>query len=275
MLARARHQFRAKRIEITYITLTLLLLGGMAGLAALGVLDGMERAVNAFMARMVDWGLPGLFLASLVANVTLVFLIPYALPLFTLSVYADSLAEVIALGTAAGLGAGVGATISYAVAHSLVARIQDLEASPLLRWTRRTITRRPWTIPVLVWLATATPAPDVVILVPLAMIGYDWRKLVIPFLGGKVVQNVVMALVYRFAAEQASSLLSTDISFDLTATLTIVFVMLIIYQVAKARAARTGAAPAPADTPAGASPTSAACRQPAPRSHPDPLAGTD
>ena len=55
-----------------------------------------------------------------------------------------------------------------------------------------------------------------VIIVPLAMIQYPWQKMIVPMITGKIFQNVVMALVYRFASDYASGLVSDDINFDST-----------------------------------------------------------
>jgi membrane protein YqaA with SNARE-associated domain len=229
---------RTYRIEIKYTLLTLLILGVAALLNAFGAFKGMDTQVNRWMNRLVDYGYIGLFIIALFSNMTLIFMVPYALPLLTLSVYASSILKVIGLGVAAGLGAGIGEVVSYAVAHALVTQVDDLEQSALFRWTKRTIDAHPRTIPVLVWLASGTPAPDMVIIVPLAMIRYPWQKMVLPMISGKIFQNVVMALVYRFAADYAQKLVSNNIHFDMTASLTIIFVMLIAYQIEKARAER-------------------------------------
>ncbi len=224
---------RRFRIEIKYTIITLLILGGMAGLGSVGAFSGIQTQVNSFMEKLTNYGYIGLFFIGLVSNMTLVFLIPYALPLFTLSIYADTILQVVALGTSAGTGAGLGELTSYAVAHTIVANVDDLEKSALFRWTRRTIERRPAVIPLFVWLASATPAPDLMIIVPLAMIQYPWQKMIVPMITGKVFQNVVMALVYRYAANFAESLVSRDINFDMTASITIIFVMFILYQIEK------------------------------------------
>ena len=227
---------RTYRIEIKYTLLTLLVLGIAALLNKFGAFKGMETDVNRWMARLVDWGYIGLFIIALFSNMTLIFVVPYALPLLTLSIYASSILTVVGLGIAAGVGAGIGEVASYAVAHALVTQVEDLEQSALFRWTKRTIDAHPHLIPVLVWLASGTPAPDMVVIVPLAMIRYPWQKMVVPMITGKIFQNVVMALVYRFAADYAQSLVSDNIHFDMTAGFAIIFVMLIAYQIEKARA---------------------------------------
>lgn len=235
MLPTIRHRLRRHRIEIKYIVITLAIMAVLAWLNAQDVLGGAEQWVNSAMDTLAEWGYPGLFVIGLLANITLVILIPYAIPLMTLAIYADSVLEVVLLGTAAGVGGGIGELISYAVAHTIVRHVDNLENSMLFRWTRRAIEREPRLIAPLVWLASATPLPDAVIVLPLAMVQYPWHKMIVPMIGGKIVQNVVMALVYRMATEQVERFVSDDINFDMTATLAIIFIMLIAYQVEKAR----------------------------------------
>jgi hypothetical protein len=74
-------------------------------------------------------------------------------------------------------------------------RVEDLEESALVRRIKHTIEHHPRTIPVFVAIATGTPVPDFTIIVPLAMINYPWKKIILPMLTGKVLQNVVVALL--------------------------------------------------------------------------------
>jgi membrane protein YqaA with SNARE-associated domain len=230
---------RIYRIELKYVLLTLIVLGIGGALNTFGAFRGVEGRVNDLMDRLVGWGYAGLFVIGLLSNITLIFMVPYALPLLTLSVYADSILEVIGLGIAAGIGAGIGEVTSYAVAHALVTHVNDLEKSAMFRWTRRTIDEHPRLIPLLVWLVSGTPVPDALVIVPLAMIQYPWRKMVLPMISGKIFQNVVMALLYRSAADFVQTLVSDDIHFDMTASLAVLFIMLIAYQIEKARASQS------------------------------------
>jgi hypothetical protein len=224
------------RVEIKYCVITAVILAGLAALAALSVFDGLESVVNRAMDNLVDWGLIGMFLIGLPSNMTLILIIPYNMPMFTLVIYANSIWEVIALGIATGLGAGIGEATSYAVAHTIVNHVEDLEKSALFRWTKRTIERKPVLIPFFVWLASATPVPDAAIIVPMAMVKYPWQKMLVPMITGKVFQNVVVALIFRYATRSASHLASRNINFDMTAILVVLFVMVILYQIEKARA---------------------------------------
>lgn len=228
-------------IEIKYTIILLVLVGGLFWLVSYDVFDGVERRVNTAMDRLAEYGAVGMFLIALPSNMSLVFVVPYNLPMFSLLLYVESVWEVVWLGTTTGVGAGIGELLSYAVAHAIVARVEDIEDSALFRWTRRTIDRRPGLIPLLVWLASATPVPDLALIVPVALVKYPWRKMIIPMISGKIVQNVVVAFIFYYAADSASHLVSRDINFDLAALIVLLFVLVIAYQIEKAHAAEQNA----------------------------------
>ena len=233
MLAR----LQTRRIEIKYAVITLAVLGALGWLITNDALAGIEGQVTSIMERVSKWGMPGMFLIGLFSNMTLVIVVPYNLPLFTLVIYADSLWEVLALGAATGLGGGIGEVTSYAVAHTLVKQVRGLEESGLFRWTKRTIDRHPRAIPIFIWLTSATPIPDAAIIVPLAMIHHSWKKMIVPMVTGKIAQNAVVALIFRLATNNAQGLVSGDVNFSLTAILVALFVIILAYQIERARAA--------------------------------------
>lgn len=226
---------RNNRIGVKYTLITLALLIVLAVLASQDVLGGLEDDVNKGLEQLADYGLIGMFLIGLFSNMTLVIIVPYVLPMLTLVPYADSLTEVILLGAATGLGGGIGETASYAVAHAIVARVDDLSKSALFQWTKQAIDKRPHVIPFLVWLVSAVPLPDISVIVPLAMINYPWRKMVLPMITGKIVQNVSVALLFRYATSLASGLVSRDVNVDLSAGIMLLFIIVVAYQVEKAR----------------------------------------
>ncbi|MCC6799571.1 MAG: hypothetical protein IT325_05620 [Anaerolineae bacterium] len=235
----------ANRIAVKYLVISVVVLGGMALLNQLDVFDGVSGAVMRLMDRLASYGKVGMFILALLSNMTLVIIVPYNLPMFTLVIYADTLWEVAAIGAATGLGGGIGETASYAVAHSLASHIDHLSESALFRWMKRSIERRPRLIPLFVWLASATPIPDMTIIVPLSLIRYPWTKMIIPMITGKIVQNVVVALIFRSAADAAADLLSSNINFDLTAIFVALFILLIAYQIESARASQKRGEPPP------------------------------
>lgn len=229
-------RLRSNRIAVKYLILSVLVLGGMGLLNYFDVFEGVSDSVMRFMDRLASYGKIGMFLLGLVSNTTLVIIVPYNLPMFTLIIYADTLWEVAAIGAATGLGGGIGEVISYAVAHTIASHVDNLSESALFRWTKRTIERRPRLIPLFVFLASATPVPDMAIIVPLSLIRYSWTKMILPMITGKVLQNVVVAIVFRFAADAVAERLSDDIHFDLTAIFLALFILLIAYQIEHTRA---------------------------------------
>lgn len=243
------------RIELKWTVVVLFLLAGLILLRPTPVLSGFEARVNDGMDWLTARGMGGIFVIALLANATLVILLPYTLPLMTLTIYAASLGEALGFGAAAGLGAGIGTILSYSLAQSLVTRVETLESSIVFRWTRRTIEREPRSIPLFAWLVASTPVPNPAVLVPLAMINYPWRKLLVPVLAGKIAQNVCMALVYFNAAAQIEHRLADDINFDMTVLFAVIFVAYIACQIEhmhlercqdrRARALRRDDAPQP------------------------------
>jgi membrane protein YqaA with SNARE-associated domain len=230
-----------KRVEIKYGLILFVIVGSLFLLAACHVFDGIEAQVNAGMEKAARHGEAGLFLIALGSNWTLIIQVPYNLPMFTLVLYAESVPKVLLLATATGLGGGCGEALSYGIARMVIERVDNLENSALFRWTRRQIGRRPVLIPFLVWFVSAVPMPDALILVPVAMVKYPWRKLIVPILIGKVMQNMYVALIFYFTTGWASGLVSKDINIDLTASIVAVFVIVIAYQIEKSRLAERAA----------------------------------
>jgi len=144
-------------------------------------------------------------------------------------------------GAATGLGGGIGETISYGVAHTIASHVDHLSESALFRWTKRTIERRPRLIPLFVFLISGTPVPDMTMIVPLSLIRYPWTKMIVPMIAGKVFQNVVVAVIFRFAADAVADRLASNINFNLTVIFITLFILLIAYQIENARAQQKNA----------------------------------
>lgn len=247
LLLTALHE---KRIEVKYVIIALALAGGLYVLASNNVFDGLEFHVNAMMEHMSAYGALGTFLIALLSNWTLVIQVPYNLPMFTVLLYADAFWEVVLIGAATGVGGGIGEVLSYGFARALIARVDHIEDSALFRWTRRQIERRPALIPYLVLFASGFPVPDLVMIVPVAMVKYPWRKVIVPMLVGKVFQNIVVACLFRYAAHRASGLVTTNVNIDLTAVIVALFAIIIAYQIDKSRLATRLAVAAACDLPA-------------------------
>ncbi|MCI0711728.1 MAG: hypothetical protein L0154_16345 [Chloroflexi bacterium] len=223
------------RLEIKYGLITTTLLVGLLWLANNHVLDGLQGSVTSFMDSMAGLGVFGVFIVALIANGSLLIQVPYTLPMLSVALYSDNLLELLVLGTATGVGAGLGEIVSYAIAYNIAAQIHELSKSALFRWIRRTIHEHPHTIPVMVFVAALIPIPDDLVIMPLAMISYPVRKLMLPMFSGKVIHNVAVSFVFHYATDTVQGQVSGDVDVDLSLGILIVFVMIMLYQIEKVR----------------------------------------
>ncbi len=227
------------RLEARYLALATVLIGGLilADRAnALGGLDGTFNTSSRF-------GVVGIFLVAVVANTSLLIQVPYTIPLLAAALGGSTLGHMLLLGLAAGFGASIGVLISYVLADKVLARRPELAQSRLFRWVSSTVDRRPRLTAWFVFAWAAVPAPDDVVIIPLAMVRYGLRKISGPLCTGKLVHNVcVAALFYSFTTWFAGRI-SGSIRADVAVGIAGVFVLIILYQVEKARS-RFAALPA-------------------------------
>lgn len=229
-------RLRPYRFEIKYGLLTLLSIGGLVALAGTDALQAIEDEINWFMDEMTGLGLFGVFLVALVANASLMIQIPYTLPMLSVALYSDSLADLVALGVATGVGAGLGEIVSYAIAYNIAAQIKALSRSALFRWIRDAIDRHPRLIPLFVFIGAALPIPDDLIIMPLAMVNYPIRRLLVPMFTGKVLHNFTVSFVFHYATRQSQDYVGSDVNVDLSLAILIGFILIVAYQVEKTRA---------------------------------------
>ena len=108
-----------------------------------GAFSGVNNTVTDGVNRLAGFGLVGIFLIALVANLSILMQIPYTLPLLSAALGGASLQNMLGLGVASGLGAGIGAVASYKVADALVAKTPGLPEGRTFRWIARNVDDRP------------------------------------------------------------------------------------------------------------------------------------
>ncbi len=140
------------------------------------------------------------------------------------------------LGLAAGIGAGIGALVSFVVADKVLARGPDLTESRLYQWVSRNADTKPRRTKLAVFVVTATIIPDDTAIIPLAMIGYGWRRIAAPLLSGKLAHTVSMSIVFYAFTQWFAGNIDKGVKTDLSLGLMVVFVLLIGYQAEKVRA---------------------------------------
>ncbi|HZP28299.1 MAG TPA: hypothetical protein VFC99_05070 [Acidimicrobiia bacterium] len=230
------------RLEAKYLVLTVVLVGTLVALARTDAFAGVNGTVDNLMDQGAKFGFAGIFLIALIANLSLIVQIPYTLPVLAAAIQGDSLAHMLELGLAAGVGSGIGALISYAVADKLLDRVPDLAGSRLYQWVDRNAEARPRHTWLAIFTVAATVLPDDTVIIPLAMIDYSWKKVATPLLTGKLVHNLLMAVVFFEFTNVFAGSISKGVKTDLSLGLMLVFVLLTCYQAEKVRAAgRAGA----------------------------------
>jgi hypothetical protein len=222
-------------IEIKYISLACLLLGGLVLLDRVDAFAPLDGFVAEGMDAMSQLGFIGMFILALIGNSSLLIQVPYSVPIISFALNDPSLGPLLILGLGAGLGAGFGEIISYLIADKVLAHNPDLPKSSLYQWVQKTVESHPRSTPFLIFIWAASLLPDDTILIPLAMIQYGLKRIAVPLFLGKVAHNLVLAVILSVAAEEVSGRTSAEVQTDLALGVLIVFVLVIFYQVERAK----------------------------------------
>ena len=200
------------------------------------VLSVLDSALEQFLDLAARFGAPGMFVAGLVGNASVLVQVPYTLPLFSVALDGATLSHLLVLGLACGVGAGVGEIISYRIADAILARTPGLPDSRVYRWIERNTEQHPVLTKLAIFVWAVTPLPDDTVIVPLAMVDYGIRRIALPLFAGKVVHNLVIAVVFYFFASGIE--MSSQARTDLALVVIVAFVLVVLYQVERARLVR-------------------------------------
>jgi hypothetical protein len=242
-------------VELKYATIAVLIVTVFVVLHAAGAFSGVNDTVTDGVDRLAGLGSIGIFLVALIANLSILIQIPYTLPLLSAALGGASLQSVMTLGLASGLGAGIGAVASYKVADALVARSPNLPEGRLFRWIAQNVDDRPRATAFAIFLVGVSPVPDGAVVVPLAVVRYGMRRLAVPLFLGKLVHNLLFALLFYAFASWSAEHVSEKASTELALLVAVLFMVLVAYHAEKARAVlRDVEQPAPGGEPLPESP---------------------
>jgi hypothetical protein len=244
----ATRRARLLSLELKYAAIAVSIVLLFVVLHAAGAFDDVNATVTEGIDRVAAFGLVGIFVIALVANLSILVQIPYTLPLLSAALGGASLESMLGLGLASGLGAGIGAVASYKVADALVAKRSRLPDGRLFRWIGRNVDDRPRATACAVFLVGLSPLPDGAVVVPLAVVHYGMRRLAVPLFLGKLVHNLVIALLFYGFASWSADHVSQKASTELALFVAALFMVLVGYHAEKARVsmrdAGTGSEPA-------------------------------
>lgn len=224
------------RIEMKYAVLTAGFLASLFALQQAQTFTPLDTTVNDLFGLMAGFGFMGLFVMAAIANASLLIHIPYTVPLLSLALSGASLSHMLLMGLASGLGAAFGEVVSYSITLKLVGGSPALQESALLQWVKRTVNAKPRMAPVIVFACAASPLPDDTLTLPLAMVGYGLKKMLLPLTTGKMVHNLVFAGTAYFFTSWSAEHVSPTVQVDLALGIVILFIMVTLYQVEKLRA---------------------------------------
>jgi hypothetical protein len=241
----ATNRARRLSLELKYagIAVTIVLL--FVVLHAAGAFDDVNDTVTEGVDRIAAFGLIGIFVIALVANLSILVQIPYTLPLLSAALGGASLQSMLGLGVASGLGAGIGAVASYKVADAFVTKSPRLPDGRLFRWIARNVDDRPRATACAIFLVGLSPLPDGAVVVPLAVVHYGMRRLAVPLFLGKFAHNVLLALLFYGFASWSANHVSQKASTELALLVAALFMVLVGYHAEKARASMRDPGPGP------------------------------
>jgi hypothetical protein len=234
-------------LEWRYAVIAVLLVVLFIVLRATGAFTGVNETVNRGVNRLAQLGTIGIFIIALVANVSIVIQIPYTLPLLTAALGGASFKSMLFLGIASGLGAGIGAVVSYKVAEALVGRTPPGHEGRFARWINRNVDRRPRMTKVVIFSVAASPLPDGAVTVPLAVVHYGMRRLIVPLGLGKFVHNIAFATVCWLFGSWATHHVSRSASTGVALGVAVIFMLVVAFNAEKARITARHAEAARAD----------------------------
>jgi len=225
-------------LRAKYIAVGLGIAVALTLLQATDAFAAVNGAVDQFFDLAARFGAPGMFAAGLVGNASILVQVPYPLPLLSVALDGATLPHLLVLGLACGIGAGFGEIISYLIADAILARTPGLPESRVFRWIERNTERHPVLTKLAIFVWAVTPLPDDTVIVPLAMVDYGARRIAFPLLLGKVVHNLVIAYVFYTVTD--TNLVSPNVKTDLALVVIVAFVLVVLYQVERARGSRAG-----------------------------------
>ncbi|MHA2407625.1 MAG: YqaA family protein [Candidatus Ranarchaeia archaeon] len=163
------------------IVLCLIVSGTLLWIFQKPILDSSDSIQIAMTNLALTYGYFGAFLISLVGNLTVILPIPYIIALFTLGSIG---LNPIFLGIVGGIGATIGEFSAYAIGRGLsMTDLVERYGERMLR-VNELIENKGF---LAVFFFAVTPLPDDMILIPLGIINYPYRKTLVAMFTGKTI----------------------------------------------------------------------------------------
>jgi membrane protein YqaA with SNARE-associated domain len=157
------------------------------------LLDWSKQLVN----FLTHYGLLGAFLNSFISNASLGMPIPYT-PFFIFLVsQAKNSAFLVTLIAVSAIGCTMGEIVSFYVGRGVSTAL--FKENRTAAFIKETAEKRPKLISLCIFLGAATPFPDDLIVIPLGLMNYPVKRMILPILVGKATFLGVIAYLSHYA----------------------------------------------------------------------------
>ncbi|MBW2992164.1 VTT domain-containing protein [Candidatus Woesearchaeota archaeon] len=148
---------------------------------------------KALVDNLIKYGIPGSFILSIIGNSSLIVQIPYFFAIILLGSQAPGYLYLVVLAVVSAVGMTIGEIISYFIGKGIFFIAEHGKDHKRFYRIREFMDKKPKLIPLLIFLFAATPLPDDVVIIPLGVVDYGYKRIIIPTLLGKIILASVFA----------------------------------------------------------------------------------
>ena len=165
---------------------------------------GLEEFVSALVE---NYGLLGIFVASVIVNATIFFTIPIDFILFAVAALSTSLSFVVLAGLVAGIGAGIGEMVGYALGLFGISSAEKFLKKKItgIEEIQLKISKKGM---LFVFITALTPFPFDFVGIVSGLIRYNWVKFFIAVTAGRTIRYEIIALAGFFGVETVKKIFS-------------------------------------------------------------------
>ena len=170
----------------------------------------------------IQYGYLGIFVISLIGSASILIPIPYTVIIFTISAFRILDPMLIALSS--GLGSAVGEFSGYILGYYGQAILSDKQKRKM-EFILKVFNRYG---AITVFIFALTPLPDDLLIIPLGIMRYNFVKVLLPCLLGKILMSLILAYGGAMSIGFIQNILGEEGGMWSTVILTIILIIIIV-----------------------------------------------
>ena len=151
---------------------------------------------------VLDYGYIGVLLISIIGNISVLIPVPFVVIIYAFG----SVLNPILLGLAGGVGSTIGEFASYLIGKGGRVILDEKQKARLDRIEK--LMEKHGLL--LIFLFGLSPLPDDILLLPLGMMNYDWRKILVGMFFGKTIMCILVAYAGIYSYETIRNLYESN-----------------------------------------------------------------